>query len=649
MQTVVRRLVSPYALVVLVAALAISCGDSTSPETPTPVVIPLTPSSTADLCALANGAAQLIAATGTTITSGVTDADCRVEDEQLIAATNPRSSAFFESVHVYLTEAAGQDVIFEVESDFDAQVSLFEVTGVVAGRNTLALRATNDDRLIVDQRPLVRSALEGGLEPTTYVVAISGFDADEVGDYQLKMSFAGPDSPAQPPAAGTIEVTTSTPAPSGGPYTVRVTPDKEKLIDPNDQVDYITLHPGAPYSVEVDLPDNCTVNGQNPLPNQTVVTGQVLAVNFDIVCQAGGGGGGGSTSMVSISGGGDGDGRVFSTPAGIQCTFRDGAASGQCSAAFATGSQVTLSARTTASPGETSLFSGWSGDCTGSSCSFVVDANKSATASWQQLFQIEVLGSGTGTGTVTDGAGIACTIAGGAATGACTDFLPAGTSVTLTATAGAASGFAGFSGACSGSSCTVSLGQPETVTAGFDALPQTLTVGTGGTGDGVIASSPAGINCTVTNGVGSGTCSAQFPGQSSVTLTATTTSSPGEQSNFLGWSGACSGATCSILMDQPRSATATYEQLFSVEILGAGAGSGVVSDGGSIQCTVTAGSTSGNCTAFLPVGSMTTLTGTAAAGDTFAGWSGSGCTTGSDDPCRLTVVAPVAITAEFIP
>ncbi len=73
--------------------------------------------------------------------------------------------------------------------------------------------------------------------------------------------------------------------------------------------------------------------------------------------------------------------------------------------------------------------------------------------------------SGGGTGTVTSApAGITCSLV-------CTATFAAGTSVTLTATPGAGSVFAGWSGACSGSaSCTVVLDQARAVTARFSRV-----------------------------------------------------------------------------------------------------------------------------------------------------------------------------------
>jgi uncharacterized protein YjdB len=79
---------------------------------------------------------------------------------------------------------------------------------------------------------------------------------------------------------------------------------------------------------------------------------------------------------------------------------------------------------------------------------------------------------------------------------------------------------------------------PVTVQAGVATL-SIQGVASATHGNGLVTSSPAGINCTVTMSATSGTCSAQFTGGTSISLTAAPRS-PG--STFGGWTGtACSG------------------------------------------------------------------------------------------------------------
>ena len=150
--------------------------------------------------------------------------------------------------------------------------------------------------------------------------------------------------------------------------------------------------------------------------------------------------------------------------------------------------------------------------------------------------------AGTGTGTVTSSpAGINCG-------GSCTNGFALGTTVTLTATPGALSTFAGWSGACTGTgSCIVAVDGAKSVTATFTLQTFSLTVSKAGTGTGTVTSSPAGISC-------GGTCGASFNG--GTTLTAT----PDANSGFTGWSGACAGTgSCMVTMDAAKAVTATFD------------------------------------------------------------------------------------------
>jgi len=247
----------------------------------------------------------------------------------------------------------------------------------------------------------------------------------------------------------------------------------------------------------------------------------------------------GTMQTLSVSRGGSGSGSVTSSPSGINC-------GGTCQAGFATNTQVTLTA--SAAPG--SSFTTWGGACSGSStqCTVTMSQARSVTANFDTVPQaLAVNKSGTGTGTVTSSpSGINC----GATCQANFDY---NTSVTLTAAAAGGSSFAGWSGACSGSStqCTVTMSQGQNVTASFNVIPteQTLTVNRAGSGTGTVTSNPSGINCGVT-------CSTGFASNTVVTLTATATN----PSTFTGWSGeGCTGTgTCQLTMSQARSVTATF-------------------------------------------------------------------------------------------
>ena len=165
--------------------------------------------------------------------------------------------------------------------------------------------------------------------------------------------------------------------------------------------------------------------------------------------------------------------------------------------------------------------------------------------------------------------------------------------------------------------------------AGAPPTSYTLTVAKAGTGSGTVTSAPSGITCGAT-------CSASFPYNSTVTLTAT----PATGSTFTGWSGDCTGTKkCTLSLTQARSVTATFTlQTFRLTVAKAGTGSGTVT---SAPSGITCGAT---CSASFPYNSTVTLTATPAAGSTFTGWSG-GCT--GTKTCTLSLTQARSVTATF--
>ena len=116
----------------------------------------------------------------------------------------------------------------------------------------------------------------------------------------------------------------------------------------------------------------------------------------------------------------------------------------------------------TATPASGFTFVGWSGSCTGSTCSLTnVTSAKSVIANFT---------STPGTFTVTtnanppNGGTVSCS----------PNPVPSGDSTTCTATAKVGFAFAGWSGDCSGSTCTISnVTSPKTVTAAFTRVDPT--------------------------------------------------------------------------------------------------------------------------------------------------------------------------------
>ena len=157
--------------------------------------------------------------------------------------------------------------------------------------------------------------------------------------------------------------------------------------------------------------------------------------------------------------------------------------------------------------------------------------------------------SGTGSGTVVSNpAGIACG-------NLCSASFAQGKSITLTATPGAGSTFAGWTGgSCAGTNpvCAFNLAGDTTVTARFDAAIQqySLTVAKSGAGTGSVSSNPAGIDCGAD-------CSETYNAGQQVTLTA----APSGGSTFAGWSGgACAGTNpvCQLAMNAGTAVTAAF-------------------------------------------------------------------------------------------
>jgi Divergent InlB B-repeat domain len=183
------------------------------------------------------------------------------------------------------------------------------------------------------------------------------------------------------------------------------------------------------------------------------------------------------------------------------------------------------------------------------------------------------------------------------------------------------------------SACAGSDSPPSPTMPGPHEPPPPALLSVHKSGDGLVKSSPAGIDC-------GSTCSADFANETSVTLTAVGTAG----STFAGWSGGCTGnATCVIVMDAAQTVSATFTpppSMATLTVADIGTGSGTVNStpGGITQCT-------GNCTAEFIVGTTVTLTAVPTTGSTFTGWSATGCSgTGA---CTVVLNVPQTITATF--
>lgn len=167
---------------------------------------------------------------------------------------------------------------------------------------------------------------------------------------------------------------------------------------------------------------------------------------------------------LTVTKSGTGSGTVSSDKGAIDCGT-------SCSDNYAEGTSVTLSE----TPAAGSVFTGWSGACTGTGdCTVSMSADESVTATFTAVTHtLTVTKSGAGSGTVSSDKG---TIDCGTT---CSDNYAEGTTVTLSASKGANSTFNGWTGdACDGSTaatCDVTIGSSDVSVDALFKADQKLT------------------------------------------------------------------------------------------------------------------------------------------------------------------------------
>ena len=259
---------------------------------------------------------------------------------------------------------------------------------------------------------------------------------------------------------------------------------------------------------------------------------------------------------------------------------------------FLAGTQVTVLAH---SAPDYQLY-GWTGACSGGGpCVVTMDADKSVTANFAEVFDLTVASSPVNGGTV----------------------FPSGTTsyvsnsqVTLTARPGYGYGFSGWDGDCSGSGpCVVTMDDNKTVTANF--IKQFVLT--------AVASPPAGGEVTPPG-------TTQHAEGTEVTVTA----SPAEGYGFSGWSGDCSGTgTCLVTMDGDKTVTANFFTRFRLTTMAEPSSGGTVSPAGTTS---------------YDTGTQVTVTAAPASGYNFSGWSGD-CSGSAS--CVVTMDGDKSVTARF--
>lgn len=245
-----------------------------------------------------------------------------------------------------------------------------------------------------------------------------------------------------------------------------------------------------------------------------------------------------------------GSGTVTSAPTGIDC-------GPVCSAAFAPGNTVTLSAK----PQAGYRFSQWDG-CptqTGTTCKLPLNYSMTVTARFEPILHRLIVKTGNTGKVYSLDSKISCGLK---SLGLCQATYPEGTRVTLLQ-----QGKQGhWSGACSGQTdrCDLNLAGDLCVAANFagdtpvsceqDGVAEStfdLTVSVEGQGR-VTTSNNNAIDCGTA-------CAAKLEPGASVTLTAT----PLPGAVFGGWAGACKGQepTCTLTASEALAVTATFERL----------------------------------------------------------------------------------------
>ena len=321
-------------------------------------------------------------------------------------------------------------------------------------------------------------------------------------------------------------------------------------------------------------------------------------------------------------------GAVVSSPTGVDC-------GNDCTHSYDHGTSVVL----TADPGPNAVFAAWTGcdSVNGAQCTVAMTSAKTVNAAFTPAQRsLSVSRDGNGTGTVSSSpAGVDCG-------DDCTHTYDHGTSVVLTATAGANSALDTWTGCDSvnGTQCSVTMNGAESVIATFTNAPRTLTLSKSGAGTGTVTSAPAGVDC-------GSTCAPTFDAGTVVTLTP----AAGANSTFAGWTGCDSvtGNVCTVTMSVNKTVNANFalvQRTLTVDpsrVEGDSVADGsVASDVGNIGCSV---ADVANCAGSLSHGSTVVLTATPAAGNELAGWVG--CDSVQGYTCTVTLTGDRTVRADF--
>ena len=311
-------------------------------------------------------------------------------------------------------------------------------------------------------------------------------------------------------------------------------------------------------------------------------------------------------------------GRIFSVPAGIDCT-RD--ASAPCASSFAIGTEVTLTA-TAAAGTHFAQFEEACAGTSGSVCRLAVPSESvNVAARFTSPLQVAVQGGGQVRSTWTASSTVSATC--DSSQLSCIEDVDCQQSVTLEAVAGPGELFLGWSGDCSGSapSCSVLMDQARSVTADFvRAYPVEVRVDGPGT-----VSLPPGFVCSGT------VCRSTIQSGTPLQIDAR----PNVGAAFMDYAGACTGtdSACRLVVSGPTSVTARFG--YAVDV--SWSQGGRIDEGGILSCT------GRSCAGVVAPGTRVTFTALADPGVSLLGFA-SPC---AASPCTVTVDRALRVSAQF--
>lgn len=221
--------------------------------------------------------------------------------------------------------------------------------------------------------------------------------------------------------------------------------------------------------------------------------------------------------------------------AGINCGT-------DCHETYATSGQTI---KLTATPARNSLFTGWSGSCSGTNrtCTVAITGITDVTAGFNLITHTLTVTKIGGSNVISAPTGIDCGVD-------CDESYPPNIRVTLTASADDGYQFTGWSGACTNktNTCRLNMTTVKNVTANVKPLFN-LSVTKTGIGSGSVKSQPTGINCGTD-------CTENFLENTKVTLIA----KADKGKKFVAWSGGCSGkkTTCQTTLSETKSVSAEF-------------------------------------------------------------------------------------------